>query len=150
MFKEYGCAVKQSVGELPPRNDVVEFEFQTDSMELERNLKLIGCPTELQPQIREVVMEYWDVFCEQGLRRPIHGFSFQIDTGDAKLVCCKHHWYGPHELKVIDKLVDKLQENGLIEDDDGPWGAIIVLAAKPHQEEVPWDKYKWRLCVSYR
>ena len=65
-------------------------------------------------------------------------------------MCCKHHRYGPHESKVINKLVDKLQENGLIEDDDGPWGAIIVLAAKPHQEEVPWDKYKWRLCVSYQ
>ena len=65
-------------------------------------------------------------------------------------MCCKHHRYGPHELKVIDKLADQLQRNGLIEDDDGPWGAIIVLAAKPHQEEVPWDKYKWRLCVSYQ
>ena len=77
------------------------------------------------------------------------GFLSRL-TGDAKPVCCKHHWYGPHESKVIDKLVDQLQENGLIEDDDGPWGAIIVLTAKPHQEEVPWHKYKWRLCVSYR
>ena len=47
MFKEYGCAVKQSVGELPPRDDVVDFEFQTDSVELEGNLKLSGCPAEL-------------------------------------------------------------------------------------------------------
>ena len=95
-------------------------------------------------------MEYWDVFCEQGLRRPIHGFSFQINTGDAKLVCCKHHRYGPHESKVIEKLTDQLQRNGLIEDDDGLWGAIIMLAAKPHQEDVPWHKYKWRLCISYQ
>ena len=149
MFKEYGCAAKQKVDELPPRDDVVEFELQTDSAELEGNLRLNGCPPELQPKIKEVITEYWDVFCERGLRRPIRGFSFQIDTGDAEPVCCKHHRYGPHESKVIDKLVDKLQDNGLIEDDDGPWGAIIVLAAKPHQEDVPWDKYKWRLCVSY-
>ena len=54
-----------------------------------------------------------------------------------------------HELKVIDKLADQLQRNGLIKDDDGLWGAIIVLAVKLHQEEVPWHKYKWRLCVSY-
>ena len=64
MFKEYGCAAKQSVEELPPRDDVVEFEFRTDSAELEGNLKLSGCPPELQPKIKEVVMEYWDVFCE--------------------------------------------------------------------------------------
>ena len=149
MFKEYGCTVKQSVGGLPPRDNVVKFKVLTDSMELERNLKLIGCPIELQPQIKEVLMEYWDVFCEQGLRRPIHGFSFQINTGDAKLVCCKHHRYGPHESKVIEELADQLQRNGLIEDDDGPWGAIIVLAAKLHQEDVPWHNYKWRLCISY-
>ena len=27
MFKEYGCAVKQSVGELPLRDDVLEFKL---------------------------------------------------------------------------------------------------------------------------
>ena len=64
MFEEYGCTAKQIVKELPPRDDVVEFEFHTDSVELEGNLKLHGCPPELQPKIKEVVMEYWDVFCE--------------------------------------------------------------------------------------
>ena len=26
----------------------------------------------------------------------------------------------------------------------------MVIAGKSHQEDVPWDEYKWRLCVSYR
>ena len=86
MFEDHGCVVKQNVGGLPPRDDVLEFKFQMDSSELERNLKLNGCPMELQSQIKEVVTEYWDVFCERGLRRSIRGFSFQIDTGYAKLV----------------------------------------------------------------
>ena len=64
MFEEYGCVAKQSVEELPPRDDVVEFEFHTDSAELEGNLRLSGCPPELQPKIKEVIMEYWDMFCE--------------------------------------------------------------------------------------
>ena len=25
-----------------------------------------------------------------------------------------------------------------------------MLAAKPHQEEVPWQEFRWRICVSYR
>ena len=47
-------------------------------------------------------------------------------------------------------LVGRLDENGIVEEDDGPWGALVVLAAKPHQENVPWHKYYQRLCVSYQ
>ena len=31
------------------------------------------------------------------------------------------------------KLVESLDENDVLEEDDGPWGALVVLAAKPHQ-----------------
>ena len=71
MFKEYRCTAKQSIDELPPRDDIIEFEFHTDLVELEGNLRLSGCPPELQPKIKEVITEYWDVFREHGLRRPI-------------------------------------------------------------------------------
>ena len=51
----------------------------------------------------------------------------------------------------MEGLVQQLAENGLIEEDDGPWGALIVLATKAqHREHVPWHEYDWRLCVSYR
>ena len=38
----------------------------------------------------------------------------------------------------------------MVEEEYVPWGALVVLAAKPHQESVPWHKYQWRLCVSYQ
>eukprot|EP00978_Attheya_sp_CCMP212_P044026 scaffold297738_cov35-Attheya_sp.AAC.1 len=38
----------------------------------------------------------------------------------------------------------------MVENDDGPWGAMIVMAAKPGQDDVPWFDFVWRLCVSYR
>ena len=69
--------------------------------------------------------------------------------GNAEPVCCKLHHYGSHETEVINKLVNQLKEKGLIEDDDGSWGEIIVLVAKPYQEGVPWHEFKWQLCVSY-
>jgi hypothetical protein len=50
----------------------------------------------------------------------------------------------------MQKLIDQLQKNGLIQDDDGPWGALIVLAAKHGQDDTPWHDNIWRLCVSYR
>lgn len=39
----------------------------------------------------------------------------------------------------MNKLVAKLEVNAVIKDDDGPWGALVVLTAKPHQDGVPWE-----------
>ena len=39
------------------------------------------------------------------------------------------------------KLAERLDENGVAEEDGRTWGALVVLAAKPHQENVPWHKY---------
>ena len=47
-------------------------------------------------------------------------------------------------------MVEQLKKNGVVEEDDGPWGPLVVLMEKPQQENVPWHEYQWRLCVSYR
>ena len=46
-------------------------------------------------------------------------------------------------------MVGRLDKNGVVEDDNRPWGALVILVEKLHQENVPWNKYQWRLCVSY-
>ena len=89
MFEEGGKALKKTIKELPPRDDIVLFDAERDTSELERNINLEGCPEWLQPEVINLVKEYWDVFCEEGLKNPIRGFSFQIDTGDSPPVCCK-------------------------------------------------------------
>ena len=43
-----------------------------------------------------------------------------------------------------------MDENGGVEEDDGPWGSLVVLSSKPHQENAPWHKYHWSLCVFYQ
>ena len=43
-----------------------------------------------------------------------------------------------------------MNENGVGEEDDVPWGALVVIEAKPHQENVTWHQYQWRLCVSHQ
>jgi len=47
-------------------------------------------------------------------------------------------------------LVKTLEEKGMISDDDGPWGAMSILASKPNQDHVAWHEYLFRFCVSYR
>ena len=67
-----------------------------------------------------------------------------------KPVCCKVPRYGPHKSRIITKLVEGLKKNGVIEDEDGPWGSQVVLAAKPNQGQPHWANYIWHLCMSYR
>ena len=100
---------------------------------MDNNLKLQGLPSDLQDKVKDVVTEYWDVFCEDGFRRPIWGFSFQIDTGSHSPIFCKPSRYGPHDYEVMLKFVESLDGNGVLEEYYGPWGALVVLAAKPHQ-----------------
>ena len=52
----------------------MEFDVRTHTKELENNQKLQGCTSEWQDKVKYVVTEYWDVFCEDGFRRPIRGF----------------------------------------------------------------------------
>ena len=58
----------QSNDPLPSRNYTTGFYVQTNTKELERNLKLQGCPSDLQDKVKDVVTEYWDVFFKDGLR----------------------------------------------------------------------------------
>lgn len=47
--------------------------------------------------------------------------------------------------------IEALLHNDWIEECQGPWGSMIVLAPKPHQEHVTDIKdFIWRMCVSYR
>ena len=90
------------------------------------------------------------MFCEKDLRNKIWGFSLKVDTGNKPPVTCQQPRYGDKKTPIINKLVDKLKHNGMVEDNGGPWGSLIVFAAKPHQDDVPWKEFQWRLCVSYR
>eukprot|EP00957_Ditylum_brightwellii_P141604 10787859-Ditylum_brightwellii.AAC.2 len=82
-----------------------------DAAELEEGLQLRGCLVELHGDIKEMVTKHWDVFCGEGLRKPIRGFSFQVDTGNSKPVCCKPPRYAHHESKVMRQLIGKLDDN---------------------------------------
>ena len=47
--------------------------------------------------------------------------------------------------------MNALLQNDWIEECKGPWGSLIVLAPKPHQEHIDdINDFVWRMCVSYR
>jgi len=150
IFKDYGKPLWVKKSELPPRDDIIMFSAERHQSEFDRNIQWRECPPEFKERIEPLLKEFWDVFAEEGVRKHIRGVSFHVDTGETTPICVRSPRYGRHESRVINDLVEKLEQNGLIEDDDGLWGALIILAAKPNQEHVHWSQYIWRLCVSYR
>ena len=81
MFRDYGISLKEEKDTLPPREDVVEFDVRTNTKDLENNKKLQGRSRELKDRVKEMVPDYWDLFCEYGSCCTIRGNSFHIDIG---------------------------------------------------------------------
>ena len=152
LYRQGGIAVSKQTTEISERepSTIIQYDERAYAKTLEKTLQWEDCPEKLRPPILELVKQYWDVFAQEGLKHHIRGFVCHIDTGNAQPVCCKIPRYGPHEARVITQLARGLEENGLIEEARSPWGAQVVLAAKPNQDHVHWSEYIWRLTVSYR
>src|SRR5210317_831761 len=153
MFEKYGKVMIREKAAVPPQRDdadVIDWHESIYEEELKQNLQWRDCPEDWRPIFEAVVKEFWDVFAKEGMMKPILGYLLHVDTGTSKPITCKQPRYGPHESRVIVKLSKALEQKDLIEDDDGPWGAQVVLASKPNQGHVHWSQYIFRLCVSYR
>ena len=150
LYKNAGKTVLKPKEPLPPRDDIIVFSEEKHRGTLQNLIQWRDCPLEHRSVIEAIIIAYWDAFDPSGALRPVRGHISHIDVGDHKPVCCKVPRHGPHESRVMDKLLAELESKGVIEDDCGPWGAMIVLAAKPNQDHVHWRDYVFRLCVSFR
>ena len=154
-YSQYGkCVYKPKLcwdsGDV--RSDLMLFDPDQHSTELSKDLSFHpSVDSVTQSKVIDIIKRYWDCFIKEGAKRPIKGYEFGIDTGGSKPVCCRKPSYGPYESKVIMEQVAQLLDNKWIDRCEGPWGSMIVLAQKPHQEEVQnIDDFIWRMCVSYR
>jgi hypothetical protein len=98
VFKEHGVGLTRTTKtrDLPPRDDV-EFCDVKYQVELNAGLNIVtSCPEHIRDRVIGVVKKYWDIFFAAGSSRPVRGYEFVIDTGDAKPVCCRLPNYGPH------------------------------------------------------
>ena len=108
IFKDYGKSLRKHPDLPPPRDDIIHFDEGKHTEELLANIRWRDCPEEHKPAFLNLIKEFWDVFAEEGLRRPILGFQCRVDTGDVKPICCKPPRYGPHEARIMENLVAKL------------------------------------------
>ena len=130
---------------MSPRDDIIGYNPEVPTKEIGNNVQWRGCPPEHRIELQAITEKCFDVF----VQNHIHGFKLNINTGKVKPICCKQPQHGPHESRVIIALVEKLERKGIIEDDDGPWGSLVVLETKPDQAHLHWSDFVFRLCISY-
>ena len=140
------------VPQIGKRTYLITWDRDVHEPQLNRDLQLSdNITTIIQYAILRIIRDNWDAFDEQGVNRPVIDYEFCIDTGGSPPVCCRFQKYGIHESKVMATQIQALENNKWIRDCEGPWGAMNLLAPKPHQENVTnIQDFIWRLCVSYR
>ena len=84
-------------------NDVIHFNSLIDSPLLDKLKIRMSTPASVQTMIRQLIKIYCDCFVEEGVKIPILGFEFVIDTDKYTYVYCKKLHYGPHESRTITK-----------------------------------------------
>ena len=139
-YRQFGKCMYKPIHEWTndtARTDVIVFNESLHDDELQKDLDFNNSiDTESRLAITNTIKEFWDCFAQEGAIRPILGYEFGIDTDGAKPVCCRKPSYGPYESIIIMEQVTQLKANGWIERCEGPWGSMIVLTQKPHQEKV--------------
>ena len=62
----------------------------------------------LKQWFTHTVKEYWDVFCKDGIKTPVRGYEFHIDTGNhPPIKACLPH-YPLHAIPIMDKQIQWL------------------------------------------
>ena len=62
---------------------------------------------------------------------------------------CRQSTYDVYEAKIIVYHTPELKANDSIREYEGPWGDLLLLSIKPHQEYcVNIENFVWKLCVS--
>ena len=112
----------------------------------------LSAPADVTSRLTLIIQRYWDCFHSAGVSKPIIGVQFSIDTGAAQPCWCSSPPYGMHERRIMTAHITTLLELGWIQPwTRGAWASMIVLAPKPHQEDiVDIEDFVWRFCISYR
>ena len=82
--------------------DIITYDHSENNEEFTKGLK-IGKGVELDTTraIRNLLVQYWNCFCNAGAKRIILDYEFAIDTGLSFPICCRKPSYSPHEHPII-------------------------------------------------
>ena len=88
-------------------------------------------------RLTAAIKDNWLVFNPDGVKHPVIGYEFGIDTGDARLISCGNVNYGPRESKVMENHISVLvQIKNSCQISHSRWMSKGFLAPNPHHEIV--------------
>ena len=106
---------------------------------------LTGCPLSSvqQQQLQSLVGKHRAVFCpgRGGAGNP-HLTKHHIRTGEHPPIKRRAYRTSPDKRKEINRQVQRLLEEGIVEESCSPWSSPVVLVRKKDNS--------WRFCVDYR
>ncbi|KAF6216167.1 hypothetical protein GE061_000506 [Apolygus lucorum] len=93
--------------------------------------------------VEELLREFSDVFAKNGADiGSIKGCTHMIDVGESSPIRQTPRRIPPHRLEEVEKLVEEMEANGVIEPSLSPWASPIVLVKKKDGST--------RFCIDYR
>ena len=114
-----------------------------DEVEQILRMAATGMPDQERGKLRELVREYRDVFAltnsELGITDIVH---HRIETGDSKPIKLPPHRISPAKIPVIQKELQEMLNQGVVQPSNSPYSAPIVLVKKKDGST--------RFCVDYR
>ena len=100
-------------------------------------------PVKIYRRTRNLFKKYRDVFAFPGDQLGRTSLvQHVIDTGDAMPIKQRPYRASPYVKKEIDRQVDEVLENGIIQESVSPWSTPVVLVKKKDGS--------YRLCVDFR
>lgn len=96
--------------------------------------------------LRNVLIEYSDVFEETGTEGCKLQVEHKIPTGGAKPVIKRPYRVPFHLRSVIEEHIEVMLDKGVITPSISPWSAPIVLV----QKKTPEGEVKYRFCTDFR
>ena len=94
------------------RSAKIDFCTNTDEAILEGAKIGDGVSPSVKGSIKTLLRNFWDVFSQKGLKHPMIGFEFCLDTGSHTPYCCRKPSYGVNESKIMMSHITKLLDMG--------------------------------------
>src|SRR5699024_8447504 len=121
---------------------------EEETQELLRDLRYPKDDPEIVKQFESLIREYTDVFKTPS--QPLTGthlVQHRIITDHDKPIAKRPYRVPYHRREILDKEIQKLLDNGIIEESQSPYSFPIILVEK---KRAPGEEPEVRICIDYR
>jgi len=143
-------AYEADVEEKPTRvtSNTIRSVTQEDSDEILKELSLKSPKTDAEIKLKNLVLEYIDIFRAPSQKLTCTSqVTHRIITDNVSPICKRPYRVPFHRQAVLKKEIQKLLDDGVIQESESPWSFPAILIEK---RKHPNEDVQYRLCIDYR